>query len=87
MSFRQYSGRLLYFILFDGLPNICLPTIAKTFERIDLSPNSMNALCSQCGKDVRDSDKRRRLFSGPSLERSLGGGGGGEYSYFRVMPY
>ena len=65
MSFQQYSDQLLYFI--RGLPNICTPT--KTFERVDLSTNSMNTLCLQCGEDVKDSDKRRRLFSGTLLEQ------------------
>ena len=51
-----------YYTLFDGLPTICTPT--KTFQRVNLTPNSMNTLCLQCGKDVKDSDKRRRLFSG-----------------------
>ena len=44
------------------VPTTCTPT--KTFERVDLSPNSKNTLCLQCGKDVQDSNKRRRLFSG-----------------------
>ena len=51
-----------YYTLFDGLPTICTPT--KTFQRVDLTLNSMNTLCLQCGKDFKDSDKRRRLFSG-----------------------
>ncbi len=57
--------------------SVCTPT--KTFERVDVSPNSKNTLCLQCGKYINDVDKRRRLFSGSkktnvceNIERIIG---------------
>jgi hypothetical protein len=45
-----------------AVSTVCTPT--KTFERVELSPNCKDTLCLQCGKHVKDLDKRRRLFSG-----------------------
>ena len=60
MSFRQHSARLLYFIRWTS--NYLHANKDVSAGRPD--PNFMNTLCLLCGKDVEDSDKRRRLFSG-----------------------
>ena len=52
----------IYIFYLMAVSTVCTPT--KTFERVDLSPNSKDTLCLQCGKHVKDLDKRRRLFSG-----------------------
>jgi len=39
-------------------------TPTKSFCRLFLSPNSKNSVCLQCGNQIDNADKRRKLFDG-----------------------
>ena len=60
MSFRQHSARLLYFIRWTSNHLHANKDVSAGQPDPELHETS----CLQCGKDVKDSDKRRRLFSG-----------------------
>ena len=38
-------------------------TPTKSFTRVDISPNSKRKICIQCGEEITDSNKRRKLFN------------------------
>ena len=60
MSFRQHSARLLYFIRWTS--NYLHASKDVSAGRPD--PELHEYIVSAMRKDVEDSDKRRRLFSG-----------------------
>ena len=39
-------------------------TPTKSFSRITLTPKSKNSICLQCGDQIDNADKRRKLFDG-----------------------
>ena len=54
-------------------------TPTKTFKRIDISPKTKDLICIECGDEVADCNKRRKLFIGSTktescknLERIIG---------------